>query len=100
MAGFPLRFGVLYFGLYALVTQLAGGVLLWPGAALPPLGHVWPLRDLTLWLATNVAGLSPPLAFTGNSGDTAFHWVQTGVGAAGGRSPGRGLDRGQAAARR
>jgi hypothetical protein len=76
VAGFPLRFGVLYFGLYALVTQLAGGVLLWPGAPLPPLGHVWPLRDLTLWLATNVAGLSPPLVFRGNSGDTAFHWVQ------------------------
>ena len=49
---------------------------MWPGAALPPLGHVWPLRDLTLWLATNVAGLSPPLIFRGNSGDTAFHWVQ------------------------
>jgi hypothetical protein len=73
---FPLRFGVLYFGLYSLATQLAGGVLLLPGAALPPLGHVWPLRDVTLWLATTVAGLTPPLLFTGNSGDTAFHWVQ------------------------
>ena len=62
MAGrFPLRFGVLYFGLYALVTQLAGGVLLLPGAALPPLGHVWPLRDVTLWLATTFFGLNPPL---------------------------------------
>lgn len=73
---FPLRFGVLYFGLYALATQLAGGVLLLPGAALPPLGHVWPMREATLWLATNVAGLNPPLVYTGNSGDTAFHWVQ------------------------
>jgi hypothetical protein len=76
VARLPLRFGILYFGLYALVTQLAGGVLLLPGAALPPLGHVPPLRDLTLWLATNVAGSTPPLVYTGNSGDTAFHWVQ------------------------
>ena len=73
---FPLRFGVLYLGLYTLATQLAGGVLLLPGAALPPLGHVWPLRDLTLWLATAFFGLNPPLVYTGNSGDTAFHWVQ------------------------
>ena len=73
---FPLRFGVLYFGLYSLATQLAGGVLLLPGAALPPLGHVPPLRDLTLWLATNAFGLNPPLVYIGNSGDTAFHWVQ------------------------
>lgn len=73
---FPLRFGVLYFGLYALATQLAGGVLLLPGATLPPLGHVWPLRDVTLWLATSLFGLTPPLVYTGNSGDTAFHWVQ------------------------
>ena len=37
---------------------------------------MWPLRDVALWLATTVAGLAPPLVFTGNSGDTAFHWVQ------------------------
>jgi hypothetical protein len=73
---FPLRFSLLYFGLYSLATQLAGGVLLLPGASLPPLGHVWPLRDATLWLATTVFGLDPPLIYTGNSGDTAFHWVQ------------------------
>lgn len=73
---FPLRFGVLYVGLYALATQLAGGVLLVPGVPVPPLGHVWPLRDVTSWLATHVAGLNPPLVFSGNSGDTAFHWVQ------------------------
>jgi hypothetical protein len=73
---FPLRFGVLYFGLYTLATQLAGGVLLLPGATLPPLGHVWPLRDVTSWLAVDVLGLTSPLVYTGNSGDTAFHWVQ------------------------
>ena len=71
-----LRFAVLYFGLYAVATQLAGGVLLLPGFSVPALGQVWPLRDVTIWLATAVVGLEPPLVYTGNSGDTAFHWVQ------------------------
>src|SRR5687767_312796 len=34
------------------------------------------MREITLWLAERVFGLRPPLLFTGNSGDTAFHWVQ------------------------
>ena len=71
------RFGVIYFGLYAAATQILGGVLLFPGLQLPALGTVWPLRDLTLWAARHVFGLTPPLVYTGNSGDTAFHWVQT-----------------------
>jgi len=71
------RFGVLYFGFYAAATQILGGVLLLPGFQLPALGTIWPLRDLTLWAAQHVFGLTPPLVYTGNSGDTAFHWVQT-----------------------
>ncbi len=76
-ARLALRFAVLYFGMYAAATQLAGGVLLVPGASLPALGQAWPLRDVTIWVATNVVGFEPPLVYTGNSGDTAFHWVQT-----------------------
>ncbi|HEY1303972.1 MAG TPA: hypothetical protein VGF24_10515 [Vicinamibacterales bacterium] len=71
------RFCVIYFGLYAAATQILGGVLLLPGFQLPAFGNVWPLRDLTLWAAQHVFGLTPPLVYTGNSGDTAFHWVQT-----------------------
>src|SRR5262249_17418019 len=71
------RFCVIYFGLYAAATQILGGVLLLPGFQLPALGTVWPLRDLTLWAAQHVFGLTTPLIYTGNSGDTAFHWVQT-----------------------
>jgi uncharacterized membrane protein YphA (DoxX/SURF4 family) len=70
------RFCVLYFALYAAATQILGGVLLLPGLQLPALGTVWPLRNITLWLAEHVFGLTPPLLYTGNSGDTAFHWVQ------------------------
>jgi hypothetical protein len=35
------------------------------------------MRDVTLWLAEHVFGATPPLVYTGNSGDTVFHWVQT-----------------------
>ena len=71
------RFCVAYFAIYAAATQILGGVLLLPGLQVPALGTVWPLRDLTLWAAQHVVGLTTPLVYTGNSGDTAFHWVQT-----------------------
>ena len=71
------RFAVVYFGLYACATQIAGGVLLIPGIQVPALGTTWPMRDITLWIAEHVFGATPPLLYTGNSGDTLFHWVQT-----------------------
>ena len=71
------RFSFVYFGLYMLVTQIAGGVFLLPNFALPALGMVWPLRDITLWTAVNVFGATPPIIYLGNSGDTVFHWTQT-----------------------
>jgi hypothetical protein len=71
------RFCVVYFGLYSAATQLLGGVLLLPGFQLPALGNAWPMRDITLWVAEHIVGLTPPLRYTGNSGDTAFHWIQT-----------------------
>jgi len=74
--GLAFRFCVVYFSLYALATQILGGVLLLPGAQLPAFGTVWPLRELTLWSAERIFGVTPPLLYTGNSGDTAFHWVQ------------------------
>ena len=71
------RFCVIYFALYALATPLAGGVLLLPGRSLPPLGHVWPAREVTAWLAERLLGVTTPLVYAGNSGDTLFHWIQT-----------------------
>jgi uncharacterized membrane protein YphA (DoxX/SURF4 family) len=70
------RFCVIYFLAYALLTQIVGGVFLLPGFQLPALGHVWPFRELTFWLAEHVFGFAPPYIYIGNSGDTAFHWVQ------------------------
>jgi uncharacterized membrane protein YphA (DoxX/SURF4 family) len=71
------RFVLVYGTLYAAATQILGGVLLLPDRQLPALGHVWPLREITTWLAEHLFGVAPPLVFRGNSGDTAFHWVQT-----------------------
>jgi uncharacterized membrane protein YphA (DoxX/SURF4 family) len=71
------RFCVVYFGLYMLATQIAGGVFITPVFALPALGMVWPLRQITEWTAINVFGATPPLIYVGNSGDTVFHWTQT-----------------------
>jgi uncharacterized membrane protein YphA (DoxX/SURF4 family) len=71
------RFCFVYFGLYSLTTQIAGGVFLLPAFYLPALGTAWPMREITIWLAEHLFGVTQPLVYTGNSGDTVFHWVQT-----------------------
>ena len=73
------RFAVIYVGLFSAATQIVGGVLLLPNAALPSLGVVWPLRELTAWAAVRMFGARGSLTYTGNSGDTVFFWVQTAV---------------------
>ena len=57
------RFAVVYFGLYAFATQIAGGVLLIPAIQVPALGTTWPMRDITLWIAEHVFGATPPLLY-------------------------------------
>ena len=71
------RFSIVYLALFCAATQIAGSVFILPGASLPALGTVWPMRDLTLWLARHVFGVARPLVYQGNSGDTIFHWVQS-----------------------
>ena len=71
------RFCFVYFGLYSLVTQIFGGVLLTPWFAFPALGTAWPMREFTLWSAEQLFGVTMPLVYAGNSGDTVFHWIQT-----------------------
>ena len=70
------RCSVVYFTLYAFATQIIGGVILTPWFSFPALGNVRPMRTITQWLAEHLFDLRPPLAFIGNSGDTAYHWVQ------------------------
>src|SRR5580704_14030456 len=71
------RFCFVYFGLYCLATPIVGGLILFPGFSFPSFGALWPMRQITFWLATNLFRVTTPLVFTGNSGDTTFHWVQT-----------------------
>jgi hypothetical protein len=69
------RFSVVYLALFSLATQIAGGLILFPGFSFPPLGTVWPMRDITYWLGTHVFHVST-LDYAGVSADTPFHWVQ------------------------
>ena len=70
------RFCFIYFILYALAGQIFSGVFIYPGFV-PLLGTRWPLADITNWGAEHMFGGTPPFSWTGNSGDTFFHWVQT-----------------------
>jgi uncharacterized membrane protein YphA (DoxX/SURF4 family) len=96
------RFGVVYFTLYALATQIAGGLFLLPGAPLPALGTVWPMRSITEWWGDRVLGVAAPLV-AGNSADTMFHWVQLSwllIAAVAITAAWIGIDRGAGRARR
>src|SRR4249920_3809454 len=72
------RFCVVYFALYSFATQIVGGLVLFPAFSFPSLGTRWPMREITLWLATHLFRVTGPLIYSGNSGDTAFHWILTG----------------------
>jgi hypothetical protein len=72
------RFCFVYFALYSFATQIVGGLVLLSGLAFPSLGTRRPMRDITLWLATHLFHVTGPLIYSGNSGDTAFHWIQIG----------------------
>jgi hypothetical protein len=71
------RFCFVYFGLYCFATHIVGGLILFPNFSFPSLGTIWPMRQITFWLATHLFRVTSPLVYTGNSGDTTFHWVQT-----------------------
>ncbi|MBI4266207.1 MAG: hypothetical protein HY657_17670 [Acidobacteria bacterium] len=72
------RFAVVYLSLYAVATQILGGLFVFPGFSFPAFGTRWPMRDITLWWADAVR-VTSPLVYTGNSGDTAFYWVARGL---------------------
>jgi uncharacterized membrane protein YphA (DoxX/SURF4 family) len=71
------RFCFVYFALYGFVTPIVGGLILLPNFSFPNLGTLWPMRQITFWVASHVFGVTSPLVYAGNSGDTTFHWVQT-----------------------
>ncbi len=68
------RFLFLYLSLWSLATQVVGGVLQVPGYFVPSLGPLWPMLDITQWVALAVFGVEAPFE-RGNSADTTFWWV-------------------------
>ncbi|HEY2384681.1 MAG TPA: hypothetical protein VGK48_26190 [Terriglobia bacterium] len=71
------RFFCLYLGLFCLATQISGSLFLLPFVSFRGLGSLWPLREITEWVAAHVLGITTPMAYAAGSGETAFFWVQT-----------------------
>ena len=72
------RFCFVYFTLYCLSNQIIGGMFPIPKVNVPEFGIIWPLRQITFWIAAHVFHVSRTLVYTGSgSGDKTFDWVQT-----------------------
>ena len=71
------RFCFVYFTLYCLSNQIIAELLPIPNVNFDGLGILWPLRQITFWIATHVFHISHPLVYTGSgSGDKTFDWIQ------------------------
>jgi hypothetical protein len=71
------RFCFSYFGLYCLTTQILGGLLLNTKFSIDP-ATLWPMRQIALWTAAHIFGITHSLVYTGSgSGDKTFNWVET-----------------------
>jgi hypothetical protein len=71
------RFCFSYFLLYCLTTQILGGLFLITKFSIDP-ATLWPMRQITLWTASHVLGITHPLIYSGSgSGDKTFNWVET-----------------------
>jgi len=71
------RFAFAYFGLYSLLSHILIYLFVLPHT-LPAqgLGTLWPMFDVTSWVAVHIFGITTPIVYTGNSRDTNFFWVQ------------------------
>ena len=78
MTRVAFRFSFVYFGLFALATQIAGSLFIVPTLSFRGMGQAWPMREITLWIARSIFGAPSTLDSTGaNIGETVFFWVQT-----------------------
>jgi len=66
------RFGVLYFSLFVVCTQMLATLLLLPFYAV---SEPEPLHAPVSWVAARVFGVSTPLVYESGSGDKVFDWV-------------------------
>ena len=71
------RFAVLYLGLFSLASQVGGSLLVVPGVAFDGLGQEWPMREISLQVASRVFGAPSTIDDTGANGETIFFVAQT-----------------------
>ena len=71
------RFGVVYLTLFCLATQISGSLIPNPWFTYRGLGRLWPMRDVTQWVARTIVGIDVPLDDV-SGGETLFFWVQWG----------------------
>ena len=70
-----LRFGVVYLTLFCLATQISGSLIPNPWFAYRGLGRLWPMREVTHWVARTFVGVDVPLDDV-SGGETVFFWIQ------------------------
>ena len=70
------RFGLVYLGLFCLATQISGSMIPNLTFSYRGLGRLWPMRDVTHWVAASVPGITAPLDDV-SGGEPLVFWVQT-----------------------
>jgi hypothetical protein len=71
------RFCLMYFGLFILATQISGSLLPNPFFYYRGLGRLWPMRGITISIATHLFGVTPAGDEVTANGEPFFFWVQT-----------------------
>ena len=75
LAALAVRFGVVYLTLFCLATQISGSVVPNPWFSYRGLGRLWPMREITHWVARTIFGVDVPLDEVAG-GETVFFWIQ------------------------
>lgn len=66
----------MYLGLFVLVTQISGSMTPNLIYYYRGLGRLWPMRDITLWIAAHVLGITPGPEELREGGEPLVFWVQ------------------------
>jgi hypothetical protein len=70
------RFCFIYIGLFSLATQISGSMIPNPWFGYRALGKLWPMREVTFWVAQRVFGFSLGPNDSAIGGEPLFFWVQ------------------------
>ena len=73
VARIAFRFCFVYLGLFCLATQISGSLFLVPNVSFRGLGTIWPLREITFWIAAHIFHVTFVNAWPGNG--AAISWI-------------------------